>query len=113
MNALPETARTKAAEKFLAKYPGVIACTHYAKTNENGQFTIQLRDGAIDEGVGRLDDIWMGVLDKEGNAVTNYFLWMVPQFHIPDVFTSIRPRDPGARMRTCLARSTAPSVSRL
>lgn len=100
VNSLPETARTKAAEEFLAKNPDVIAYTYYAKTNENGQFTIQLPDGAIDKGVGKLDDIWMGVLDEEGNAVTNYSPWMVPQFHSPSVFTSMRPRDPGARMET-------------
>ena len=96
-----QSSRTKAAEKFLAENPHAIAYTYYTKTDDKGQYTIQLPPGAInDGGVGDQKDIWMGVLDENGNAVTNYSPWMVPQFHSPDVFETMRPRDPGTRMES-------------
>ncbi|WP_210386138.1 Rib/alpha-like domain-containing protein, partial [Corynebacterium sp. HMSC29G08] len=102
VNSLPEEQRTAAAVKFLKENPDAIAFTRYSKTNENGQFTIQLPSGAIPDGLRTTDagfkdfrDIWMGVIDSNGDIVTSYSPWMVPQFHSPRAFVTMRPRDPG------------------
>ena len=95
VNALPEEQRTEAAMQFLKEHPEAIAYTYYTKTNKDGQYTIQLPDGAIpDELASNIEDIWMGVLDEQGNPISGYSPWMVPQFHNPRVFETLRPGDP-------------------
>ena len=95
VNSLPEEQRTEAAMQFLKEHPEAIAYTYYTKTNKDGQYTIQLPEGAIPDGLASsIDDIWMGVLDEKGNPIGGYSPWMVPQFHNPRVFETLRPGDP-------------------
>ena len=95
VNSLPEEQRTEAAMQFLKEHPEAIAYTYYTKTNKDGQYTIQLPEGAIPDGLASsIDDIWMGVLDEKDNPIGGYSPWMVPQFHNPRVFETLRPGDP-------------------
>ena len=95
VNSLPEEQRTEAAMQFLKEHPEAIAYTYYTKTNKDGQYTIQLPEGAIPDGLASsIDDIWMGVLDEKDNPIGGYSPWMVPQFHNPRIFETLRPSDP-------------------
>ena len=91
LGGVPESKRTAAAMEFLKNNRDAIDYTYTAKTDVDGYYAIQLPDGAINSVfVGQVDDIWMGVLNEEGQPISGYGSFMVPQFHAANVFNGMK-----------------------
>ena len=89
---VPEDQRNEKSIEWIKANPDAIDATYYTTVDEFGNYSMQLPKNALTNNVATTDNIWMTVLDEDGNEVVAYSPWLLPQFMNADSTGQMAPR---------------------